>query len=237
MNLRITLPLLVISFLSLDMASGAVTDFRFRAPFNTERDVEGEEFEPVSSTGPGNLRVTVTGGILGGTPAENDNAHAVLSDWGLGVNGDVSAGEDRHYFTRRTHVSKNSPGEVLRLQFSDDKGNPRKVQLTKVLFTWVGAFEKFDLAIDGKDIDVPAVFGTDEIYKLRPRCHVPGLVLFPDTLPFGTTFEFIARNCGDAWNIENVEVIPEPSTLLIWAGLGIGGVGLAWRRRRKRIRP
>jgi hypothetical protein len=223
----------VVALLPFDLAFAAVTDFRFRAPWNTEVDVEGTTFAPVSSTGSGNLRVTVTGELLGGTAAENADAHAILSDWGLGVarQYDPPAVEDRDPYTWRTHVDgTGAKPEVLRLEFND------QVQLTKVLFTWVGAFEKFDLAIDGTDIDIAAVFGTDEIYKLAPPGHAAGLVLFPDTLPFGTVFEFIARNPADAWNIENVEVIPEPSTLLIWAGLGIGGVGLAWRRRRDRKR-
>ena len=42
---------------------------------------------------------------------------------------------------------------------------------------------------------------------------------------------------GDSWGLDNVElsstVIPEPSTLAIWAGLGGIGLVVGWRRRRK----
>ncbi len=200
--------------------------FDFSAPLMTEENVEGVEIGPAS--GDAFLRVTPYGDLIGGTPAENDMVDTIKGDWGLGLL-NKNAANDRSMLFNRVHVDGKDGAEVIRLVFS------HPVRVDEVFFAFVGAFEKFDLAIDGNPIDVAGLLGTDVIYDLVPPMHVPGLVRLPDTLPLGTTWEFFARNMGDEWNIESLGVstpVPEPSTMFALASLATMGLVVGFRRRR-----
>ena len=101
------------------------------------------------------------------------------------------------------------------------------------------ATDRFGLVVDGNNVDVPALFGTDVIKDLHPAGLAPGVVRFPDTVPGGTTFDFLAQNWGgasfDEWNLEKLEVVPEPASIFAFSFLGLAAV--AWRHRSTRREP
>jgi hypothetical protein len=152
--------------------------------------------------------------------------------WGLGVQNLNDPTGDKSSFFNKIHVDGNSP-EFLRLEFSS------AVQISTVVFAYAGSgsTDRFGLAVDGVPINVTALFGTNVIKDLHPLGFAPGIVNFPAAVPAGKVFDFFAVNWGggafDEWNLEKMEVIPEPSSLIAWslAGLGVA----AYRRfRRKR---
>jgi len=119
--------------------------------------------------------------------------------------------------------------EFVRLVFNEP------VQITEAKFAFAGQYERFDLAVDGVNLDVPRIFGSDVIYDLAPPKQFKGTVEFPrDKLPFGTVWDFIAPTPQDSWLLENVDVIPEPGTLLVWSTLCLSAVGLRGFRHRIR---
>ena len=199
------------------------SEFDFSAPLFTEEVVEGlvlsaSHGEPIT--------VIATGGLISG-PDDNvdDNVDAIRGDWGLGVlNRNVS--NDRSGLFQRVHVDGTNSSEFIRLEFS------KAVQIEKIFFSYVGPFERFDLAIDGVDVDVVSLLGTDEIYQLAPSGMAPGFVNLPSSLPFGKTWDFYARTTNDEWNIEGLRTaVPEPTAL---AGLiGLALCGLLGRRARR----
>ena len=225
MNAKTAIPLFFLALIPLNSAFAGVSVFDFRNSFGVQTNVEGTAFTPVSGTA--GLTVTPFGNLIGGTSTQNANADAIQGDWGLGVlNKNVPVGDDVGIYGGRVHVDGSNSPEFLRLEFSD------KVKITQVSFAYVGGFEKFGLAVDGVKIDVAALFGTDELLKLG----APNVAFPADSLPWGKTWDFFAANPIDEWNIEGVEVIPEPTTFLIWSGLAMTGVGLGWRKRRQRKR-
>ena len=218
---------LCVAMSSADDAMAAVSRFDFSGPLFQEANVEGQTFQALP--GGSNLSVTTTGGVLGGSAAQNANYDAIQTDWGLGVLDKNDPQGDRSWLFNRIHVDgKGSAGEVIRLDFSE------KIEVKSVFFAWAGPLEKFGLAIDGVAVDVVAAFGTDNIWNLAPAGRPPGLVEFPETLAWGNTFEFIAQGANNEWNIENVEVVPEPTTLAIWAQFALGATFLHGRRKRRR---
>ena len=221
MNAKTAIPLFFVALIPLNSAFAGVSVFDFRNAFGVQTNVEGVAFTPVSGTS--GLTVTPTGNLINGST----NADAIQGDWGLGVlNKDVPAGTDAGVLGGRIHTDGYNSPEFLRLEFSD------QVKITKVSFAFVGAFETFGLAVDGVMVDVAGLFGTDQLLSLG----APNVVFPADNLPWGTTWDFFAANPIDEWNIEGVEVIPEPTTFLIWSGLAFTGVGLGWRKRRQRRR-
>jgi hypothetical protein len=224
----LVLPLLIL-WASSPAQAGIVFDFR--AP-NTasEGSVENQVFNAFS--GSNTLTVKTTGNLVGGTPAQNNNANAYRTVWGLGVQNLNDPAGDLSSFFRSIHVDGNSP-EFLRLEFSTS------VQIKTVVFAYAGAgsTDRFGLAVDGVPVNVASLFGTDVIKNLQPPGFAPGVVHFPTTVPAGRVFDFIAANWGagayDEWNLEKMEVVPEPSSLFAWT---VAGLGIAvWRRRKKRM--
>jgi hypothetical protein len=196
-KLQLTLSLLITVLAPLNAAVAAVRVFDFSSAFLTETNVEGTAIGVTSTTGSPNLTVTPTGNFIGGSAAANANADAIRGDWGLGVLNKNDPTGDRNTLTNRVHVDGKNGAEFIRLEFNE------KVRVTSVIFSFVGAFQKFDLAIDGKDVNVAGVLGTDEILQLAPPNMLPGTVVFPDTLAFGKTWDFFAPNLGDEWSIES----------------------------------
>ena len=134
---------------------------------------------------------------------------------------------DRNAYVKRVLVDGTFGAEYIRLVFNDP------VQVTQVKFAMAGTFERFDLAVDGVNLDVPSIFGSDVIYNLAPPQQYKGTVRFPlDKVPFGTVWDFIAPTSQDTWLLQNVDVIPEPTTLLVWSSLCLGAFGLRGLRRR-----
>lgn len=212
-------------FLALQMG-GVVTastidssEFDFSAPLFSEQLIEGL---PIAASSGKPVTVVARGGLISGP---DDNVDAILSDWGIGIlNRNVS--NDRSGLFRRIHVNGANASEVLSLEFS------HAVRIKKIFFSYVGPFERFDLAVDGVDIDIVSLLGTDEIYQLAPKGMVPGLVKLPDTLPLGKKWEFFARTAYDEWNIEGLRTaVPEPATCLGLIGLAVFGLAGRWRRR------
>jgi hypothetical protein len=218
--------------LAVPVASQAAVVFDFRAP-NTasEGSVEGQALKAFS--GSNTLTVTPTGNLVGGTPAQNANANAFRTVWGLGVQNLNDPTGDKSAFFKSIHVDGNTP-EFLRLEFSDP------VKITTAVFAYAGAgsTDRFGLVVDGVPVNVAALFGTNVIKDLQPPGFAPGIVRFPAAVPSGKVFDFLAVNWGngvfDEWNLEKLEaeVVPEPSSLMAWtlAGLGVA----VWRKRRRR---
>jgi hypothetical protein len=233
MHLKICVLMTVISCFLVESASAAVSVFDFSLPPGTpEQNVEGVAIASVTPAS--TITVTPTAGITG---ASDDLVDTIRSEWGLGVlNGHDLP--DRSFLFNRVHVdgqSNNPAGgdEFITLSFSD------KVQITKVVFAFVGigSPDTFGLSIDGVDVDVAALFGTDNIAALAPSGSPPGVVLFPDAVGFGNEWTFYARGINDEWNIERVEVIPEPATAIIWSGMALGALAFYRRRRSKSAHP
>ena len=111
-------------------------------------------------------------------------------------------------------VDSDYGGDFVRLEFS----LPSQINL--VYFMDAGAGERFGLVADGQAIDLHAMFGTDEITKIHPA----GMVQFPDTMPFATTYDFLSFSSVNLHNV-HVDVIPEPTSALVWWGLGLA---LGW---------
>jgi hypothetical protein len=201
-----------------------------------EANVDGQTLPAFS--GSNTLTVKPTGHV--GTLNNNTPGQAFRTPFGLGVrNPNPNPPDplnDRSFFFNSFHVDGNDP-EFLRLEFSEP------IKLLTVVFTNAGpgSTDRFGLAVDGVAVNVPAVFGTDIIKDLRPPGLAAGIVRIPDAVPTGKTFAFLASNWGpatfDEWNVEKVEVVPEPATLLVFSALGLGIVGWCHKRRRTKRRP
>jgi hypothetical protein len=211
------------------LASIACASVQFRFT-GTEQNVE---YVPWSAQGEADLlTVTTTGHVLGQADTE-ETALSYVTPLGLGVNNTSVQPDDRNrvpvslFQTVNTfQVESAQGGEFVRLVFS------APAQLDLVYFTDAGAGERFSLYADGQAIDVNALFGTDEIIKIHPA----GMVQFPETMPFATTYDFVAHS---SWNLHNVHVTPdtshapEPAGAIIWCGFGLPLLG--WRRMRRHL--
>lgn len=213
--------------LSAPVSAGVISraSFDFTMPLLTETNVEGVTLSAVS----GDLTINVTpqGALIGGSSSQNNMVDTIKSDWGLGLlNRNVA--NDRSTLFRRIHIDGTNSPEMIRLIFSDE------VKVEEIFFAFVGPFERFDMAVDGVDIDVVSELGTDLIYRLAPDKRPPGLVRLPDSLPSGKVWDFLAKNAGDEWNIEGIDVgkIPEPSALMGLASLLALGLVVRHRRRK-----
>lgn len=206
-------------------ARAAVAYFAFDNPGGllAHTDVQGQTFAPIS--GSPLFEATVYGGKVGQPP--NGNARAYLVDFGLGVQDTSAPNGDRDSYLKRVMVDGTFGAEYIRLVFNEP------VQVTKAKFFGAGAFERFGLAVDGVTVDVKSILGSDVITALAPSRTYTNTVNFPvNKLPFGTVWDFIAPTAADSWLLENVEVIPEPATLLVWSALCLGACGLPGVRRR-----
>lgn len=211
----------IIAVLLVAQTHAAVATFHFFDPkLLAHTDVQGQTFAPES--GSPLFQATVYGGKVGQAP--NSIARAYLVDYGLGVKDTSAPNGDRDKLLNRVLVDGTYSAEYIRLVFNEP------VQVTQVKFAMAGPFERFGLAVDGVTLNVKAIFGSDVIYDLAPPKQFKGTVNFPtEKLPFGTTWDFIAPTAKDSWLLENVTVIPEPTTLLVWSSLCLGALGL--RRR------
>lgn len=218
-------------FVAPVLHAGAVFDFR--APnAAAEGSVENQTFS--APFGAGVLTVRTTGHLINGTPAQNANANAFRTVWGLGVQNLNDPTGDRSTFFNSIHVDGKDP-EFIRLEFSQSV----KLQTAVFMYAGAGSTDRFGLVVDGNKVDVPALFGTDVIKDLHPAGLAPGVVRFPDTVPGGTTFDFLAPNWGgasfDEWNLEKLEAVPEPASIFAFSFLGLAAV--AWRHRSTRREP
>lgn len=205
--------------------------FDLRAPNAASEGIVENQIIPATS-GSSTLTLKPSGFLIGGTPSENANAHAFRTVFGLGVLNSNDPAGDKSTFFNSIHVDGNIP-EFLRLEFSE------AVRLNFVFFQFAGAgsTDRFGLAVDGTPIDLISLLGTDVIKNLHPPGFAPGFVFFPDTLPLGTTWDFLAANWGagtfDEWNLEKVDVVPEPSCLILVTALSLVGIGWHASRRRR----
>jgi hypothetical protein len=206
-------------------AASAAILFCFLGP---EANVEGVAQDALS--GSTTLKATPRGGQLSGGVFSDPNFDAYITPVGLGV---ARTPEDRV----RIMTSAMPPtvidtfdvdgrggiSEVIRLEFSSS------IKLVDAFFTNVGPFDSFGLAIDGVNI---GTFSFDDP-SLKPSGSALGIIRFPDALPFGSTFDFIAPDANSAWNLRDVTVVPEPTTLAVWSALGLCvGACRRWRRRK-----
>ncbi len=183
--------------------------------------------------GPSDFKVLVTGSNVGCTPSWDENsAKAYMDKWGLGVF-NSQAGTDKGVQGQVQLDGKNG-GEYLRLEF------PVAVQLTYLTFASVGLADRFELVADGQSVDLLALFpGTSTIRSISSsQGQWPGKVDFTSAaqpLGFAKVWDIIADgpDFGDGFQLENVGVVPEPSTLaLLSTGLAVAGLTLIRRRHR-----
>lgn len=182
--------------------------------------------------GPKDFTVQLTGSLIGCTPAwDEQSARAYLDKWGLGVF-NQQAGADTGVQGQIQLDGKNG-GEYLRLEF------PVAVQLTHLTFSSVGLADKFGLLADGQQVDLLALFpGKSTIKSISDsQGNWPGEVDFTKAaqpLGYAKVWDILTGgpDFGDGIQLENVGVVPEPSTLALWSA-GLAAVGLSLIRRRK----
>jgi hypothetical protein len=215
--------LLPLFALCLPQVTSASIIFHFE---DTERNVENATFLPQS--GPSNVTVKTSGHLVGpGDPA--DAALSYVTPLGLGVNNTTVTPDDRMlvpltlFNTLNTYlVDSQHGGEFIRFEFSV----PFRVELL-----WLrdaGPGERFSLLADGQRIDIVGIFGTDEITKIHPA----GMIAFPGTMPYATTYDLYAHSSFLAANFHGDArpAVPEPTAALVWCGLS--ATILVCRRRR-----
>jgi hypothetical protein len=222
-KLRVGLALAIAICSSPRPAAAAVSMFHFGG---SNQAVQGQTYSPVS--GSTRYNVTVYGAKVGSQPSLTSGGQAYLVPEGLGVLDPSAASGDVNSLVNRVQVNGTLGGEYIRLQFNES------VQISQLKFAFAGLGEKFDIAVDGKNLDVAALLGTDEIYQLAPAGQFRGTVNLPSSvMPFGKTWDIIAPSVTDSWNLENCEVVPEPATLAIWSVLSLGA--MAYRPLRRRV--
>jgi hypothetical protein len=207
-------------------AASAAILFCFLGP---EANVEGVPQDALS--GSTTIKATPRGGQLVGGVFVDAGFDAYITPLGLGV---ARTPPDRVM----TMVSAIPPvfintfdvdgrggiSEVIRLEFSTS------IKLIDAFFTNVGPLDSFGLAIDG--VNIGTFSFSDPLFK--PAGSALGIIRFPDALPLGTTIDFIAADAKSAWNLRDVNVVPEPTTLAVWSALGLCvGAFRRWRPRKR----
>ena len=223
----------------------AAVEYRYHfSPSEPGQTIGVAQFVEVAPLG--NLsgpKVQVSGALIGSAPSSIANtAQAYLARDGMGVVNpnpvlDKSA-------TGQIFLDGSRGGEYLRLEF------PEQVQLTAMTFAAVSSVDKFGLTADGQPVNLSALFPGLQTIKSITASQLgagffPGKVDFTKAAqPLGSakTWEvFTASGYGDGIQLENVnviarngDVIPEPTTVVIWSVLGFGAAGIGGLRRRLR---
>ena len=151
----------------------------------------------------GNVSLTLTASAAG---AKKD-PYVVQTGFGTGI---YTPKGDNSLLTALA-VDGLGPNETLHLTFN------KSFKIETICFNWV---DKKDSIIirDGN--------GT---ILFNDKLKSPLLTL---NVPFSTSYSFTAPDSKSEWLVTAVkgQVIPEPSTALIWSALGVGA--LVWRRRK-----
>ena len=135
------------------------------------------------------------------------------------------------------NLDANGLSEFIRFTFN------QSVTLLEAVFDNVSpSGENFDMAVDGVDVDVAALLGTDSVSDLPDAAfgidsNLAGF--FGDGLT-GTVFEFYTADADDSYQIRQFLVeavadggaadVPAPGALML-LGFGLAGLGFARRRR------
>ena len=137
-----------------------------------------------------------------------------VTQTGLGT-GVTSKGEGFKLFGLTFDVDPVDNGETLRLTFSKD------FRLDSLCFSFVnGKHDKISIT-DGKGNSI-----------LSNSKLTSGFLDLTGKTQFSSVYNLTASGGNSDWFVTAVkgEVIPEPSTMLIWSALGVGA--LVWRRRK-----
>jgi hypothetical protein len=227
---------------SLIAILGSVDSVHGGVAYHFKPGIEGQvvgfsQFAEVApEVGPENFKVLLAGSLVGFTPSADPNsARAYLDKWGLGVL-NPKAGKDVGV-QGQVILDGTNGGERLRLEF------PAPVRLTLLTFAMVGLGDDFDLLADGVLVNLDAMFpGTKMIRDISvAQGNWPGTIDFTKAqqpVSFAKQWDVVVRSSafGDGIQLENVvaEVVPEPSTILLWSvGLLALGIWSARRRIRK----
>jgi hypothetical protein len=216
----------------LASSAPASTMYDFRTFDGSNVNVEGT---PIASISGPAATVTPRGFLVTGSP---DDAIAYQTPFGLGIQ-DVTAlpvveakpnGSGPNVFlpgtwskTNTFHVDGRNGGEFLRLEFS------APVRLLNACFALIGPYDQYGVAVAG---ETPTTF-----FNISSM----GDVAFPD-LPFATAFDLHAPAWNSStssfseWNLQKleVEVIPEASSLAVWAILAMAAFAVVHFRSRLR---
>ena len=182
-----------------------------------------EDTDPAFTQTNGGFTMTAEGFLANGTEV---GIHQ--SNWGLSVvntldpSGDISnvLGQILPGFASPFGVDGNDP-EYIEFRFD------RCVTLVNTLFAHIGEFDSFLLTVDGNLVNLGALADFPNNGVL-----VDFTGLDPTDLT-GSQFRFYADSPNSDWTIEQLEVVPEPATFVLWAGLGLGFTVMR-RQRRKR---
>jgi hypothetical protein len=187
----------------------------------------------VPVVGPLDFPVLLSGSVVGCAPSLDDtSARAYLDKWGLGVL-NPQVGLDTGV-VGQVQLDGRNGGEYLRLEFS------APVRLTYLTFASVGLTDKFELLADGDPVDLLAMFpGTSTIRAISNVQGLwPGKVDFTRgavPLPFATVWDVAVAGpvLGDGIQLENVgvDLLPEPSSLVLWLVAVVAGAAVMKRRR------
>lgn len=197
-------------------------------------DAQFLEVAPVS--GADYFCVVLSGSTIGCFPSWDEaSARAYLDKWGLGVL-NPDAGLDTGLVGQVLLDGQNG-GEYLRLEFADP------VRLNYLTFASVGLADTFELSADDNPIDLQVIFpGLSTIREISAaQGNWPGKVDFTlgaAPLPYAKVWDVAVSSAslGSGIQLENlgVDLLPEPSTLALWAvGAGVGAVVLRRRRARR----
>jgi hypothetical protein len=190
----------------------------------------------VPVVGPADFSVLLSGSTVGCAPSGDDaSAKAYLDKWGLGVlNPQVSLDKS---VVGQVELDGRNGGEYIRLEFA------APVRLTYLTFASVGLPDRFELMADGSPIDLVAMFpGTSTIRAISNVQGLwPGKVDFTrgaEPLPYASVWDVAVAGAalGDGIQLENVgvDVLPEPSSLVLWLLAAAVGVTSVKRRRARR---
>jgi len=199
--------------------------------------VEGQVVGPVQfaeirpEVGPADFTVRLSGGKVGADPI-NDlmTPHAYLDKWGVGIlNPAVQKDVGVH---NQVQIDGNQGGEFLRLEFA------APVRLTFLTFAAVGLIDRIEVLADGNLVDLSACFpGSATIHDISlNQGHWPGTIDFnsleqPLVLAKQWDVRVLGPYMGDGVQLENVGVVPEPATLLLWL-TALAGFAYCYARRR-----
>jgi hypothetical protein len=221
---------IVLVLCGFEVAQAAI-DYHFVPAMNDQPVGYAQGAQIAPEFGPANFKVTVSGAQANMTPGNTpQQAHAYLGSWGLGVL-NPQQGADKGY-TGQVELDAKNGGEYIRMEF------PAEVRLTYLIFASVGATDHFTMTADGTPVDMDLLFPNQSTILgiSNSQGNWPGHIDFTKAhQPLGLAKRWdIFVTGGDGVQLENVGVVPEPSSLaLSLVGLGVMGMSVTYRCRRK----